>query len=481
MSEMNSLFDFAAFADRMAIITQSGEHFSYHDLSRECDRFQPLLESRDNKLVMILAQNNIETVIGYLAAVQSNNTAMMVDAHLDSEFLDNLIAAYQPDFIWRPETGACIVRYKEYGLVDYHWERQTRLPSDMAVLLSTSGSTGSPKLVRLTKKNVISNAKSIAAYLGLNDTERAITNLPVHYSYGLSVINSHLSVGATILLTDTPIVKKEFWEFFKTEGGTSLTGVPYTYEILKRIGFFKMELPSLRYMTQAGGKLNTEMVLEYAEFARQKKLDFCVMYGATEATARISYLDPKYSISKAGSIGQAIPGGKLWLTDEKGNPVTDPFIQGELIYEGPNVMMGYGYCREDLAKSDELFGVLKTGDMAYCDKDGFFYIAGRKKRFLKILGKRISLAEIENHLQCLRYNCYCGGQDELLLIAYHQEEQSDVPKEVLNHIKKEVFTKFKIPLDLIRVIPINKIPRNSFGKINYTALSIYLNEKSSVK
>ncbi|MDT8977365.1 AMP-binding protein [Paenibacillus sp. chi10] len=478
---MNLLFNFAAFKNRKAIITQSGEHFSYDDLIRECDRFQPFFESRDKKLVMILAKNNIETIIGYLAAVQSNNAAMMIDAHLDSEILNNLISTYQPDFIWRPENGDGVFGYQEYELIDYRWEQQPEIHSDIAVLLSTSGSTGSPKLVRLTKQNVIANARSIAAFLHLNETERAITNLPVHYSYGLSVINSHLTVGATILLTDTPIVKREFWDFFKAEGGTSLTGVPYTYEILKRMGFSQMELPSLRYMTQAGGKLSIELVLEYAELSRLKKFDFWVMYGATEATARIAYLDPAYSVSKSGSIGKSIPGGKLWLEDEEGNPVTDPLLEGELIYEGPNVMMGYGYCREDLAKSDKLLGVLKTGDIGYFDNEGFFYITGRKSRFLKILGKRIGLSDIEHHLQCLGFNCYVGGQDELLLIAYHQEELQDVAKVILNNIKKEVFTRFKIPMDLIQVIPMQHIPRTSSGKINYASFGFKLNQKSTFK
>ncbi len=430
---------------------------------------------------MILAQNNMETVIGYLAAVQSNHTAMMVDAHLDSDMMDRLISTYKPDFIWRPVRSQGVVKYKDYELIENRWEGQPEIHPELAVLLSTSGSTGSPKLVRLAKKNVTANARSIADYLCLTDTERAITNLPMHYSYGLSVMNSHLTVGATILLTDAPIVKQEFWDFFKAEGGTSLTGVPYTYEILKRIGFSQMELPSLRYMTQAGGKLGKELALEYAELSRLKKFDFWMMYGATEATARIAYLDPAYNLTKAGSIGKAIPGGKLRLCDEEGNSVTEPLAQGELIYEGPNVMMGYGYDREDLAKSDQLNDVLLTGDIGYFDADGFYYITGRKNRFLKILGKRIGLSEIENHLQGLGYHCYLGGQDEMLMIAYHQEESVDVPMATLNNVRKEVFTRFKIPLDLIQVIPVQQIPRNSYGKVDYASIRFQLDPTSSVK
>lgn len=466
---MNFVFDLPAFENNIAIINEYGEHFYYSDLINICNQFASVLHGKDKKLVIILTQNNIETIIGYLAAVQSNNSAMLIDASLDKELLDNLIKIYNPDFVWGPPKNddEKIFKYRDYELIQYDGAGKSALHPALSVLLSTSGSTGSPKLVRLTKDNVFANAKSIAAYLNLNETERPITNLPMHYSYGLSIINSHLLVGATILLTDKPIVKKEFWDFFKLAAGTSLAGVPYTYEMLKRIGFFTMDLPSLRYMTQAGGKMDPQLILEYAEFSRKKNFVFYVMYGATEATARISYLSPEFNMTKAGSIGKAIPNGTMQLMDESGAIVTQPNIEGELVYQGPNVMMGYAYCREDLVKDDELFGSLRTGDLAYFDEEKFFYVTGRKSRFLKILGKRIGLSEIEKHLQLLEINCICGGEDDLLLIAFYQKEVLACQEEEFNKIRKEVFLKFNIPLNLMRVFQINKIPRNTSGKINY--------------
>ncbi|MCR4443014.1 MAG: AMP-binding protein [Peptococcaceae bacterium] len=466
---MGFVFNLSAFENNIAVISEEGERYYYGDLNYLCGRMETFFEAKDKQLIMIQAKNNIETLTGYLAAVQSGNAAMLVDANLDQALMNILIEVYQPDYLWGPKKGerGAVYASRNYELVRFDWPGEAKLNPSLCVLLSTSGSTGSPKTVRLTSDNIVANARSIAAYLNLDETERPATNLPFHYSYGLSIINSHLLVGAAVLLTGTPVVKKDFWDFFKREAGTSLAGVPYTYELYKKIGFFKMDLPSLRYMTQAGGKLDTGIILEFARFSREKKFEFYVMYGATEATARISYLPPQYNIEKAGSIGRAIPQGRMRLVDESGGTVTKPYTEGELVYEGPNVMMGYAHSRQDLARGDEMFGVLKTGDVSYFDEDGFFYITGRKSRFLKILGKRVGLSEIEEHLRSKGFDCVCGGKDDLLLIACQQGEADGDRRETVEKIKTEIATRYKIPLDLLDVFMINDVPRNSAGKINY--------------
>jgi len=462
---MSTVFNLTAYENQIAVINENGGHYYYGDLIDSCNKIGSFLGQEEKKLVIIQAGNNIETIAGYLGVIQNNHAAMLVDAALDKNLLDNLTGIYRPEYTWRPREngGSALYRYKNYELVEYEFPGRGKLHPDISVLLSTSGSTGSPKFVRLTKGNIAANARSIAAYLKITGSERPVTNLPFHYSYGLSIINSHLIAGAAILLTDKPVVKKEFWDFFKSRGGTSLAGVPYTYEILNSIGFPGMELPSLRYMTQAGGKMETQLILQYAKLSRQKHFDFYVMYGATEATARISYLPPDYNILKAGSIGVAIPEGKILLVDEYGTVITEPNTEGEVAYLGPNVMMGYAHCRADLGRDDELFGMLKPGDIGYFDEDGFFYITGRKSRFLKILGKRIGLAEIESHLKTLHYDCICGGKDDMLLIACHDED-------IFDEVRKEVFTRFKIPLDLIHAFRVEHVPRNAFGKISYSKI-----------
>ncbi len=176
-------------------------------------------------------------------------------------------------------------------------------------------------------------AASIVQYLHLDETERPITTLPMNYTYGLSIINSHLMVGATILLTEKGLMQKEFWTFFKEQEATSFGGVPYTYEMLERLRFFRMDLPSLRYFTQAGGKLAPERHRKFAEYAQKRGKKFVVMYGQTEATARMGYLPPERALDKCGSMGVAIPGGRMWLRDVDGSRITEPRIVGELLHE----------------------------------------------------------------------------------------------------------------------------------------------------
>lgn len=474
---MDHVFKLTAFGSRTALINERGEYIDYCELVSLYGEMSRIICAKDKRLVFILAQNNIETITGYLAVIQSNNVALLIDPKLDKEFLQNLIREYKPDYVWGPNNDNELREfvYRSYSLVKYDWPGVLMIDSDLSVLLSTSGSTGSPKLVRLSKSNLVNNAEAIAAYLNLDEKERPITNLPLHYSYGLSVINSHLFVGATILLTEISIVKKEFWEYFKLEEATSLCGVPYTYEILNSIGFSNMKLPSLRYMTQAGGKLDSQKMIDYAKLSLEKHFDFYVMYGATEATARMSYLSPEFNITKTGSIGKPIPSGSFRLEGEN-DIITTPYKEGEIVYQGLNVMMGYANCREDLVKKDELQGVLRTGDIGYFDEAGFYYITGRKSRFLKVLGKRIGLHEVEKHLARIGCRCFCGGEDDRLFIAVQLEEVEKF-YEATHKIKKEVIARFKIPADLIHILQLADIPRSSCGKIKYKEIyQHYINQ-----
>lgn len=339
-----------------------------------------------------------------------------------------------------------------------------RLHPDLGLLMTTSGSTGSPKLVRQSLKNVIVNAAAIGDYLEIGEFDRAITTLPMSYTYGLSVINSHIMTGATLLLTDLSIMQREFWTFFNKEKATSIAGVPYTYEMLKKLKFMNMMLPSLKVMTQAGGRLRPDLHKEFAEFADQTRRRFYVMYGQTEATARMSYVPYVKSVEKCGSIGVAIPGGKLSIIDESGNIIEKSHVAGELIYEGSNVTYGYATQLSDLAKGDENKGVLHTGDMAEMDDDGYFYIVGRKKRFLKIYGNRVGLDEceslIENHFQV---ECACTGEDDLMKIYVTGKIGEAV---IIDFIAEKTALNPKA----FEVHEVDKIPRSGSGKKAYGEL-----------
>ena len=442
------------FGSQTALQNENGDTVSYQDLAQRADSLSE--EIGDNKqFIFLKCNNNINTILGYIAALRGGHPVLMLDSSLDLELFEKLVTLYKPNGIWGASDTS------EYQYTKLTKQSSTVHPS-LSLLLSTSGSTGSPKLVKLTKKNLQSNAESIAEYLKLDSSEVPITTLPLHYSYGLSVINSHLLVGAKILLTSSSIVSKKFWSFFKDSQATSFAGVPYTYEMLQRLKIEDMKLPSLRYMTQAGGKLSSHLVEHFANIAKNKGIQFYIMYGQTEATARISWLPSDKVLSKINSIGIPIPKGTIKLESSTGAAINLPESEGELVYQGDNVMMGYAECANDLADGDQLAGFLKTGDLAKYDSDGFYYITGRLKRFIKIFGNRVNLEEIQNELSNEGYECKCTGEDNLLVIATLNNDG--------NEIKQYIIDKFHFHHSVIKFFKIAVFPVNSSGKIQYLKL-----------
>lgn len=469
-----SYFDeFEKFNDKMALISEEGISLTYSELGGEVQELKKLLDPRT--LLFCFCQNTVGSVCGYLGALNAKTVPYLLDAHTNEVLAKSLIDVYQPAYLYLPSELSAVYAegksyekiYEKYDYILYKTGFEQRYPlyEELAQLLGTSGSTGSPKLVRQSYRNIQSNAEAIAQYLELDDTERPVTTLPMNYTYGLSIINSHLLVGGTILLTQKPIVSKDFWDFMKVNKATSFGGVPYTYEMLKRVRFFRMDLPDLRTMTQAGGKLAPELHREFAEYAQEKGKHFVVMYGQTEATARMSWLPYDKSLEKYGSMGIAIPGGRFSLIDVDGNEIQEPEITGELVYEGPNVTLGYAVCGEDLAKGDERSGRLETGDMAKRDADGFYYVVGRKKRFLKLFGNRINLDEIDRMIkaQFEELDCASTGTDECMEVYITEESLCDAVKEFL-------MDRTHINASAIRMHAIDAIPKNEAGKTLYVEL-----------
>jgi acyl-coenzyme A synthetase/AMP-(fatty) acid ligase len=258
-------------------------------------------------------------------------------------------------------------------------------------------------------------------------------------------------------------MEKRFWEQVKEQRVTSLSGVPYTYELLKRLHWERMELPDLKVMTQAGGKLSAVLVAEFASHCRQKGMRFYVMYGAAEATARMAYLPWQLALEKPDSIGVPIPGGELWIEDESGNAITRSGVAGELFYRGSNVSLGYARRREDLTLGDERGGVLATGDLAQRDADGAYSIVGRKSRFVKLFGNRVNLEEVEHHLRGAGIDCACAGDDALLRIYITNPALGNdavAAAQRLTQLHPSAF----------RACVIDSIPRNEAGKIIYAEL-----------
>lgn len=469
------IWDFEKFSGNIAFKDEYGMTVSYEELSKQAQNMKQLMGKRC--LVFCLCTNSIGSVIGYSSFLSEGMVPVLLNAHLEQGLLDNLVNTYKPAFIWGPaeqsdelsEYGIeCCFEGYGYSLLKTDFGEQFELYDELCLMLTTSGSTGSPKFVRQSYRNVTSNAESIVQYLKLDETEKPITTLPMNYTYGLSIINSHLMVGATLLLTDKGLMQKEFWKFFKDAGATSFGGVPYTYEMLKKLRFFNMDLPSLRYMTQAGGKLLPKLHQEFAEYAAQMNKKFIVMYGQCEATARMGYLPAEKSIEKCGSMGIAIPGGRFHLTDAKGNEIDEPNMVGELIYEGDNVTLGYAECGDDLKKGDERSGVLETGDMAQFDADGYYYIVGRKKRFLKIYGNRVNLDEIDRLIKAEfdGIDITSAGIDDHMYLFVTDERLSD-------KVKKFVTLKTGLNSNAFHMVTIDSIPKNDSGKILYKELAKY--------
>ena len=467
------MWNFNQFLHNIAIIDEAGHQSTYADLKNESEKLAKVFDRRC--LVFNFCANQKGSLLGYLTLINHNIVPVMLETDLNKEFSSHLIATYKPDYLWVPQDVSnqfhyeCVFSTWNYELLKTEFTNCYPLHEDLALLLTTSGSTGSPKLVRQSYQNILANTKSIVKYLELDEKERPITTLPMHYTYGLSILNTHLYVGASMILTEKTLMQKEFWQQFRDYQATSFGGVPYTYEMLDKLRFFRMELPHLRTMTQAGGKLSPELHKKFAEYALANNKRFFIMYGQTEATARMSYLPHEKALEKYGSMGIAIPDGEFSLIDEEGHLIHEAEIVGELIYKGENVTMGYAESGEDLIKEDLWKGILVTGDMARRDKDGFYYIVGRKKRFLKIFGSRINLDETERMIRATfsDLDCACGGTDDKMSVFITDESKK-------NDVLKFLAEKTGLNPVAFKMMFLEQIPRNESGKILYTALEAYL-------
>ncbi|MBA2946113.1 AMP-binding protein [Streptomyces himalayensis] len=443
----------AAHGERTALLTRDGE-LSYRELADRVAEMAARLGHDQRRLVLLAGANSSDALVVYLAALAAGHPVLLVPGDNDGA-LNSLTADYDPDVVVRPGPKGRW-RLDERRAVSVH-----DLHPDLALLLSTSGSTGSPKLVRLSYENLQANAESIATYLGIRDNDRAATTLPMHYCYGLSVINSHLLRGAGLILTDLSVADEGFWDLFRAGRGTTFAGVPYTFDLLDRIGFPDIPLPDLRYITQAGGRLAPDRVGHYAALGRRDGWDLYVMYGQTEATARMAYLPPDLAASRPEAIGVPIPGGAFRLEPHPDWPGQDT---GELVYSGANVMLGYAERPSDLALGRTV-GELHTGDIAQLAPDGLYEIVGRSSRFAKILGLRIDPQRIEALLRRHDVTAFVAGADDELVIAVADTDSTDAGR-----LRRIVTDDCGLPPRAVRVHVVPELPRLATGKPDYEAV-----------
>jgi long-chain acyl-CoA synthetase len=451
-----------------------GTALNYEQLLTAIDTNREILAALPRPaLAMLNCRNTVGSILAYLGCLAADVPVCLVEPN--AKVFVGLVERYRPSVVIVPPdmsdvappvrgyTHPQTLADGQYRLL-VHPDRTPYSPGlhpSLALMLTTSGSTGSSKLVRLSRRNLAANAKSIAEYLRLGPGERSVQSLPMHYAYGLSLINSHLLAGGTVVLNPHSFMQLEFWSVFDQNQCTSFAGVPHMYELLHRLNFNPAARPTLRTMTQAGGGLATKLVSAYHQTADRNKKQFFVMYGQTEATARISYVPPHRLGDKIGSVGIPIPGGTLRL-----EPAEDIPHAEQLVYQGPNVMLGYATGPEDLSLGNVQRGCLRTGDLGRMDDDGCFFLSGRLTRFAKVFGRRVNLDDIEEAVEgcfpCRVAAVECGNRIGLLLEPHDALD----PKLVRLYAARFLSERPHV----VQVELVDRIPLTPSGKKDYPAL-----------
>lgn len=405
----------------------------------------------DYSVIVIIADNCLDFIAGYLAALNKKNTiTILLDKSFSLNYIEKVISLYKPNIVLSPLNLNfsklkiySFFNLKNYKILNTNFNLRKNLNFSNFLLLSTSGTTESPKFVRLSKKNLEDNTKKIIKYLNIKKNQTTITTMPAGYSYGLSILNSHLKAESKIVLNNNSIIEKSFWEKMKKFKVNSFGGVPEFYEFLRKLNFEKYVNKNMKYLTQAGGKLNERDLEYFGKICKKKKIKFYVMYGQTEASPRISFLEWKFFFKNMNSIGKPLKGYKLKIFD-KDKEIKKPNKIGELVLFGKNVSLGYANNFSDLKLGDENKNILRTGDLGFKDKKNFFYITGRLKKIVKIFGKRYDLNIIENFVKERGYKINCHLIDKKLNIQVEDISQADI-------VAKLISVKFSLNKNLILV------------------------------
>ena len=441
---------------------QGETSLSYRQVAEQADA---LFAGRQRAVALLLCARSSATLLGYLGCLRADIVPVMLPDDTSSSALQVYRERYRPAYIWLPAarreelglTGApLLAELYEFQLLACEGQ-SPGLHDSLALLLTTSGSTGDPKLVRLSGRNLQANADSIGSALNILPQSCPITLLPFHYSFGLSVINSHLNQGCRLVLTGQGLAERGFWDLFRQHAVTSFYGVPYHFEMLKKFRFERMTLPSLTLMAQAGGRMADELKNEFHQLGRLKSFSFVCMYGQTEATARIAILQADQFEARHGSVGCAVPGGEISIDRPDSDGV------GEVVYQGPNVSLGYATDAEDLARGDDNLGVLHTGDIGYLDADGFLYLVGRKRRFVKVYGHSINLDHVESLLKEHVPESAVVGRDDCIQVLITQGSPDPVREFLLERVRIQPAALF--------VRKVEALPYTASGKPDYGSLA----------
>ncbi len=463
------------FNNKIALVNDKNQKLTYKDLLFEVNKISKIIKKRS--LVIIISENSLGSILAYIFCILKKHPVIIIDSKTPSIKIKEIFKIYQPKFVFSSKMNSKII--KNYCSIEYNFfsqilyknkkHKKILINKNLSVLISTSGSMGGLKLAKLSYTNLYFNTYSILKYLKINSGDSAITNLPISYSYMLSIINTHLEVGGKIVVSQFSIIQKQFWNIFNLNKVTSFNGVPHTYEILDKIGIHRLKNKYIKYFTHAGGKLDVFTLKKLVNFSYKEKIKFISMYGQTEASPRISYLNPKFLNKKTGSIGKAIPGNKIYLIDKNKKKINTPFVVGELICEGKNVFMGYSNEYSDLKKGS-ISNKLMTGDLAYFDNDNFFYITGRTSKIVKIFGNRVDLEFLENQLKNKKYIVSCISDEKKIYLFYEKPYKK---KKLLIYTQKIT----NVSVRYLETIKLKSFPRTLNNKISYENLREKINVK----
>jgi len=437
------------------------------DIRKEILNFEFLKKKRS--LCLIECYNSPESILSYISILSFGSVPLLINENLNEIFFRRYIVNFLPDYIFtkRKVINKKYILLKTYNDIFFYKSKSSfkkKIHKDLAILLPTSGSTGSSKMVRISYKNLYSNTIDICNYLKIKKIDTTLTTMPFSYTYGMSIINTHLIKGANIFVYPGSVIQKNFFEILKRFKITTFGGVPYIYNLLIKIGLERLKNMSLKYITHAGGALDVNSLLKLYKFCKKNNLKFISMYGASEATSRMSYLPFSYMKKKIGSVGRGLQKSFI-LKDLDNKLIIKPFVKGELVYRGDNVCLGYANTWKDLALGDENRGILKTGDEGYFDNEGFFYISGRKNRDVKLYGHRVNLDDLEKNLNMKFSNSYVKYMNKKLYIFRNKK----IDEIELNNF---LFKRFNIKKNMIEFIKIKKIPYTTNKKIDYSKLHV---------
>ena len=452
---MSKIFNnLGKYKEKIGLIDIDSKEYSYKEIVERVKKINKKINK--NSLVLLIASNIFESIVGYIAFAQNKNITILLDENFNKEFIEKIIESYKPSFVYKPKKIVLkninkkkIYNGNKYELIKTNFIIKKKYNKKNFLLLTTSGSTQNPKLVRLSEDNILNNVIKIKKYLNIKSNNITITNMPMAYSYGLSIINSFLYSGAKIVLNDKTVFDKDFWLRIRKYKVNSLSGVPEFFNFLKKLKLENLNMHKIKYLTHAGGKLDNDTIKYFTKNAQKKDYKFYSMYGQTEASPRMSYLDCVKNFNKIGSIGKPLDGARFHIVNYKRKKIKKNFVNGEIVYVGKNVCLGYANTINDLYKGDINKGRLFTGDIGYKDNDGFYFLTARKSRISKIFGIRFNLDDIENKLKKNNFDTKLISTNNYLKILIINNYNTDL-------IKDFIFKKYKINKKFIYVDKVKK-------------------------